>query len=499
MPESSPTHTIGAIDLGSNSFHLVIARVDEHGFTIVDREKEAVRLAAGLDEDGNLTDEATNRAMRCLARFGERVRELPTDCVRVVGTNTLRKARNALPFLIRASATLGHHRIEVVSGREEARLIYQGVSRDFDNPGRRLVVDIGGGSTELIVGQDRDPLSLDSLYMGCVSWSLRFFSDGLYTKEKLKRAITAAEVELETVAARYRAQDWDHALGASGTCNAIERVLLETGLSPDGITAKGLKALRDSILDAGSAQSLSLPGLSDVRREVFVGGVAILSGVFRSLELEKMTAVGSALREGLLVELIGRLVHDDIREATIQRLAVDLGIEPLQAARVESTALMLFDQVSTDWSLDPEMDRTMLRWASMLHEAGMFISYSGHHKHGSYLLQHAELSGFSRQDQRALAALVLNHRGQIRLERLTAVATQRFDALLRTILLLRLAARLHRGRSDSVSPRIRTQVSDSSIQLTFPRDWLDSAPLTHADLTAESQAFATVGYTMTFA
>jgi exopolyphosphatase/guanosine-5'-triphosphate,3'-diphosphate pyrophosphatase len=498
MLESSPTNTIGAIDLGSNSFHLVIARVSEHGFTIVDREKEAVRLAAGLDEHGNLTEDASERAIRCLARFGERVRELPTDCVRVVGTNTLRKARNALPFLIRASATLGHHRIEVVSGREEARLIYQGVSHDFDSPGRRLVVDVGGGSTELIVGQDREPLSLDSLYMGCVSWSMRYFGDGRYTEDKLNRAITAAEVELETVAARYRAQDWDHALGASGTCNAIERVLLETGLSPDGITATGLQSLRNAIVEAGSMQSLSLPGLSDIRREVFVGGVAILSAVFRSLELEKMTAVGSALREGLLVELIGRLVHKDIREATIHRLAADLGIEPLQAERVENTALMLFDQVATQWELHPESDRTMLRWAATLHEAGIFISYSGHHKHGSYLLQHADLPGFSRQDQRVLATLVLSHRGRIRLEQLSAVATSRFDALLRTILLLRLAARLHRGRSDSMSPNIKTHVSENSIQLLFPPGWLDSVPLTRADLTAESHAFATAGYALTF-
>ncbi len=498
MPESSPRNTIGAIDLGSNSFHLVIARVHEHGFTIVDREKEAVRLAAGLDEHGNLTEDATERAMNCLARFGERVRDLPTDCVRIVGTNTLRKARNSLPFLIRASATLGHHRIEVVSGREEARLIYQGVSHDFDGPGERLVIDIGGGSTELIVGEGDTPRSLDSLYMGCVSWTLRFFPDGKYTKKRMERAITAAQVELETVAARYRAHTWAHALGASGTCNAIERVLIQSRLSPDGITKDGLLALRKAIIKAGSKSELQLPGLSDVRRDVFIGGVAILSAVFRALDIEKITAVSSALREGLLVELIGRLVDEDIRDSTIRRLADDIGIEPQQAQRVESTALKLFDQVADAWSLNPEIDRTMLRWAATLHEAGMFISYSGHHKHGSYLVQHADLPGFSRQDQRVLAALILNHRGQIRLNQLSSVATNRFDALVRCILILRISARLHRGRDASGTPRIRTRLTQNSLHLTFPQDWLDNAPLTKADLYAEQRAFQTVGYTLAF-
>ena len=499
MRDPSLPRTIGAIDLGSNSFHLVIARVEGHDFTILDREKQAVRLAAGLDERGHLSQEAQERAMQCLARFGERVRELPTHCLRAVGTNTLRKARNSLPFLIRASATLGHHRIEVVSGREEARLIYQGVSRDFDSPGRRLVVDIGGGSTELIVGVNRTPKSLDSLYMGCVSWTMRFFGDGRLTRAAFDQAITAAAIELETVSEHYRALTWDHALGASGTCNAVERVLIQSGLSPDGVTPEGLEKLRDAMINAEHIEALDLPGLSPIRRDVFAGGVAILVAVFRTLALQRMTAVASALREGLLVELLGRLFHEDIREATIQRLAQDLGLDSHQADRVENTAVSLFDQVVGTWALQPEFDRTMLRWAARLHEAGLFVSYSGHHKHGSYLLQHSELPGFSRQDQRALAALVLNHRGHLRIDAITDVTTKRFQALLRTTLLLRLACRLHRGRSESTVPSITVEASDEVLHLRFPQGWLNNAPLTRTDLAHERSAFKAAGYTLSFA
>lgn len=495
MPDRPPPSTIAAVDLGSNSFHLVVARLEGHDFGVLDRVKDTVRLAGGLDSRGRLTATAQTHALECLRAFGERLRDLPPGSVRAVGTNTLRQAQNASVFLTRAARELGHP-IEIISGREEARLIYLGVSRDIQVPGRRLVVDIGGGSTELALGEGPEPLLADSLYMGCVSWSLRFFPEGELKREGMRKAVTAARLELEGVSDRYRARGWDLAIGSSGTALAVERILKESGLSPDGITPAGLKRLRGLLVETGRVGRLRLPGLQRDRRPVLPGGVALLSALVESLGIKRLTTSQSALREGVLVDLIGRFRHEDVREATIGGLADRFGCDPGQAARVTATALSLFDQVARDWFLDDAPWRPLLAWAARVHELGLFIAWPGYHKHGAYVLAHADLPGFSRHEQEVLAALVLAHRGKLDAERLAELCPDLPPGLLRVAVLLRLACRLHRSRGPRPLPPITLTASGNALQLAFPEGELALRPLTRADLAEEALALSRAAFSL---
>ncbi len=487
---------IAALDLGSNSFHMVVARALEGDqLQVLDQLKIRVRLAAGLDEGGHLSAEAQDRAIEALEHFGQRVRDMPRGSVRAVATNTLRRSRSPLPFLVRAHRALGHP-IEVISGREEARLIYQGVARDAVAEGRRLVVDIGGGSTELIVGEGLDPLLLDSLYMGCVSWSLRFFPGGRITAAGMEAAVTAARLELEAVERRYRGLGWASAVGSSGTIKAISRTLIAQGLDPRAIRSEGLEHLRRSLVAAGHSEALSLPGVSAQRRPVFPGGVAILSAVFEALEIRSMLATRAALREGLLYDLLGRRTGDDTREATISRFAERLRVDRAQARRVERTALGLFDQVSSTWELSQD-HRMVLGWAARLHEVGVFLTYSGYHKHGAYLVAHSDLPGFSQQAQGALAALILSHRGRLDSQRMAQYYPAPSRKLLQTAALLRLAVRLHRGRSPKGAPELRLRAEGEALSLRFPEGWLARHPMTRADLETEAATLLAAGFTLT--
>ena len=307
MHQSTEMKQYAALDLGSNSFHMIVAQENENGLlTVVDRLKESVRLAGGLDADGCLTEDAEERALACLRMFGERVAGLPNNNVRAVGTNTLRKAKDVVGFLEKARKAFGH-RIDVISGREEARLIYRGVVRDVESPGCLLVMDIGGGSTELIIGEAAEPTRLDSLYMGCVSWTRRYFPEGVVTTESMDDAILGARRELQSVVRAYRKSGWTEAVGSSGTIVAIERILQAEGHSH--IDAEGLAWLRRQLCKVGDLDDVELEGLSDNRRPVIAGGVAILSALFAGLRLNRLRATGNALREGVLLELIGRERH----------------------------------------------------------------------------------------------------------------------------------------------------------------------------------------------
>jgi len=480
-----------SLDLGSNSFHMVVAQAGEQGaLTVVDRLKENVRLAAGLDGEGCLTAKAEDRALACLRMFGERVAGLPRAHVRAVGTNTLRKAKDVVGFLSQAESAFGYP-IDVISGREEARLIYRGVVRDVESPGCLLVMDIGGGSTELIIGEGAEPTQLDSIYMGCVSWTKRFFTDGSVTKEAMDDAIFAARRELQTVVRAYRKAGWDEAVGSSGTVVAIERILQAEGYSH--IDTEGLQWLRRQLIKVGDLDDLELDGLSDNRRPVIAGGVAILSALFEGLRLEEMRATTNALREGVLLELMGRERHQDIRDQTIRQLSDRFDIDGRQAFRVQQTALSLFDQVQHVWKLK-KRHRMLLRWAAAVHEAGIFLSYSGYHKHGSYLLTHMDLPGFSRQEQRCVAALVLGHRGKPTREKIAEVAPMWDRKLLHLVVLLRMAARIHRRRSPRPPPRVRVTAEKRTLAITFPDGWLQERPLTRMDFEEDEPILARLGY-----
>ena len=494
MSAKQKSDTYGAVDLGSNSFHMFVVRVAQNDLDIVDRLRERVRLAADLDSNNHLTEEGEARALASLERIGERLRDLPPQQVRAVGTNTLRRAHDSAAFLRRASKALGHQ-IEVISGLEEARLIYLGVSHSLpDSPERRLVIDIGGGSTECIVGERFEPLELTSLYMGCVSYSMRFFPQGEINEKNMFRAETAARIELETIERKLKDLGWDMAFGSSGTIIAIADILRNNEWSDQGITGKGLRKLRKTLLRTGSTEELALPGLKADRAPVLPGGLAILNAVFDSLELEQMGPTTGALREGILYDLLGRIRHEDVRDRTIQGLAERYHIDRAQAARVEATALNCLNQVGDAWELGGEEFRQILTWATRLHEVGLTVSYSGYHKHGAYLLGHSDLPGFSNDEQQLLASLVGSHRRRLSGEPFEELRSVSPDQALRLCVLLRLAVLVNRGRSPRPLPRFELQPEKNKLAITFPEGWLEGHPLAHADLEEEKSCLKKVGF-----
>ena len=477
-----PLEMIAAVDLGSNSFHLVIARIQRGKLYILDRLRETTRLAAGLESDQRLTAEVQRRALDCLKRFGQRLAVLPQGSVRAVGTNTLRHARNAEQFLLRAQQALGHP-IEVVGGQEEARLIYLGVAHSLaEQSGKRLVVDIGGGSTELIIGKDFEPLHMESLQMGCVTSSMGHFPGGAITAGSMRRAEIAAQQELLNITERYRSIGWSHCIGSSGTVNAILDIITAHGWSPDCITLSSLKKLRKRLITAGHIKRLRLPGLRADRAAVLPGGLAVLLAVFESLGLERMYAASGALREGLLYDLHGRIRHQDIRERSVARLVAQYQADTAQAKRVEHTALHCLEQL-TQWNLLPY--QTLLGWSAWLHEIGLAVSHSQYHKHSAYLSEHSELPGFSRQDQRLLAILLLGQRNKFPVTTLAELQPERAQIAKRLCILLRIATLLQRSRSSKPLPDFSVIAKGAILQIKFPRGWLARHPLTQADLAQE--------------
>ena len=486
--------SLAAIDLGSNSFHMVVARIVEGELRIQEALSEKVQLGAGLDADNRISEESRVRALDCLARFSQRLAGVPDEGVRVVGTNALRMARNARAFLAEAEAVLGHD-IEIVAGREEARLIYLGVSHSSPaNDSRRLVIDIGGGSTELIIGENFEAVETESLHMGCVSYSGRYFADGKITEKQLHAAITAARQEVLTIERNYRRMGWDTVLGASGTIKAIAQVCQANGWSEGQVTAEGLAKIRKRMLRAGSIGELAFKGLRDDRRGIFPAGVAVLSAIFEQLDISEVTLSSGALREGLLYDLLGRLGEEDVRERSIETLMKRHHVDQSQAARVCDSAMQFHAAVAPGWLLDDEQSADFLRWAALLHEVGLAVSHSQFHKHGAYLVENSDLPGFSRQEQQQLALLVRAHRRKLPVALFAELPEQLGRDLTRLALLLRLAVRIHHSRSDDPVPAMDLQVSEETLSLFFPGGWLDEHPLTLADLQQEQDCFAMAGY-----
>jgi exopolyphosphatase / guanosine-5'-triphosphate,3'-diphosphate pyrophosphatase len=481
---------IAAVDLGSNSFRLQVGRVVGNQIYPQDSLKEAVRLAAGLTAERTLDGPSQLRALAALARFGERLRGFPADAVRVVATNTLRVAKNAPQFLPEAEAALGFP-IEVIAGREEARLIYLGVAHSLANPQtQQLVVDIGGGSTELIIGRHFKPLQLESLYMGCVSYSLRYFPGGRIDKKGMKEAELAARKELQTIVQAYRATGWEEAVGSSGTAKALVDLLELNGLSDGGITGDGLDKLRSLLVRAGDVGRLNLQGLRADRIPVLSGGVAIMSAVFKEFGIERMVFSEGALRLGVLYDLLGRYHHDDLREATVGHFMRRYEVDPRQAERVARTAFALLGQLMPEVAADPDhADAQTLLWAARLHEIGVSLAHSSYHKHSAYILGNADMPGFSRRDQARLARLVLAHRGK--LERVLPAMIEVRDWLL--IFALRIAALLHRARDDGGQLPVRASLLPRGFQLRIDAGWLNESPLTASILEEEVRQWAGIG------
>ncbi|MCZ8129773.1 MAG: Ppx/GppA phosphatase family protein [Steroidobacteraceae bacterium] len=492
-PDKIPD-VLAAVDLGSNSFHMVVARYSHGQLTIVDRLREMVRLAAGLDDQGRLSKEASDRALGALQRFGQRLRDMRAKSVRVVGTNTLRKARRKAGFLERAREYLGHP-IEIISGIEEARLIYSGVTHTMPlEPGRRFVIDIGGGSTECIVGEGYEPRILESLYLGCVALSQEYFPDGRVVAKRFDRAVIACEAEMEPMRAPFRAIGWEHAIGSSGSARAIGEAIRELDPAQQTITADGLAMLRERLVQAGNVRAAGITSINEERWVVFPGGLAIMIGIFKALGIDEMRVAEGALREGLLYDMIGRYTDEDARERSVKSFAARFHVDEQQAERVEKTAIDFLRQVEEAWGVKDPLAENAVRWAARLHEIGLDISHSSHHKHAAYLLEHADLPGFPREEQRLLACIVGNHRRKVSLDRTDDLLPPWHDKVFNLIVPLRLAVLLHRGRSRMPLPQIRLVPKPRSLELNFPRGWLKQHPLTLADLQQEVEFLKAVGF-----
>jgi exopolyphosphatase/guanosine-5'-triphosphate,3'-diphosphate pyrophosphatase len=482
LVNSKPTFSeIAAVDLGSNSFRLQLARVVDDHLIFHDSLREVVRLGAGLSEDKTLSDEALNRAIDCLNRFGERLRGLPPQAVRAVATNTFRVAKNAPQLLKAAQSALGFP-IEIIAGREEARMIFVGVSHSLPKAEhKRLVIDIGGGSTEFIIGEGLEPIEMESLYMGCVSYSLRYFPDGKITEEAFERAQIAAATEIQTISKNFKSKHWQEAVGSSGTARTLGEVLRLNGLTDGAVTLEGLYQLRQLLVKSKEFKKIELNGLSTDRSAVISGGLAIMLAAFEGLNIDKLTVANSALREGVLYELLGRMQHDDTRDSTVNSFMRRYHVDREQVKRVQLMALVLLSQVEHKLSMDVAVAKQHLIWAAKLHEIGVSIAHGGYHKHSAYIIENADMPGFSKMEQEALGFLVRAQRRSLTKMEMPLLSEDRTVL----VMIFRLAVLFHRNRLDITAPELNLAWHKAGFGLDVEPGWLAKNPLTDAELASE--------------
>jgi exopolyphosphatase/guanosine-5'-triphosphate,3'-diphosphate pyrophosphatase len=481
--------TLAAVDLGSNSFHLQIGRVVDGQIYPLDALREVVRLGAGLTAEKRIDRATQAAALEALARFAERLRGFPRQAVRAVGTNALRVAKNSAPFLREARGVLGFP-IEVISGREEARLIYLGVAHALPaGSQKRLVIDVGGGSTELIIGAGFEPQLTESLYMGCVSYSLKYFPGGRIDKAAMKAAELAARQELAGMMRAYREAGWDEAVGSSGTARSLENILRENGFAAEGLTREGLDRLRALLLKHGQADAARIGGLRPNRAPVLPGGLAILRAAMDELGIEAMKVSDGALRHGVLYDLLGRVQHRDMREATVAQFMRRYHVDAAQAERVRKLALTIYDALMPGAEREDDAERQMLEWAARLAEIGLSIAHAQYHKHSAYVLSNADMPGFSRMEQARLARLALAQRGK--LGKIQEAGLEGADWKL--VFALRTASLILRRRTDERLPFLRVGADASGFAMDLPQSWLDENPLSAAALQAEAEHWKAVG------
>ncbi len=494
-----PPEIVAAVDLGSNSFHMIVCSLTNGKLQTLDRIKEMVRLASGLDKHNHLDAKTQERALGCLERFGQRIRNFPPESVRIVGTSALRIAKNSQQFLDKAEKALNHP-IHIISGIEEARLIYQGVAHSLGSKANlRLVMDIGGGSTEYIIGSGDTPQVKESTPMGCVLVSNAFFKDGKLSKSAFTQATLFAEQQLEPLQKQFHRRNWDEAIGASGSLRSIDKVLKAKNWSNNGITREGLELLVAHINQCTHVDELNLPDLDPERLPVFPGGLAIIYATFKSLGIEQMTVSDGALREGLIYDLLGRLYDHDIRSATVQTLAQRYHTDTEHASRIKQTIHFVLNQLEEGYfGPNQEHAEQFLNWAADLHEIGQDIAHSHYHKHSAYIIENGDFSGFSRQDQILLSTIVKAHRRKFSRSAFNELPFPwNVDAPNLTVI-LRLSVLLHRNRQEYALPDFKIKLIKSKITLEFPDNWLAQAPLTHADLIQETEHLKTAGFKLEF-
>lgn len=477
---------IAAIDLGSNSFHLVLAKTAQQGVDIFTHHGEKVQLAAGIDAQLKLQDDAMQRGFACLKRFAQYTRDLPPGAVRIVGTSSLRVAHNRQRFIERAEQIIGHP-IDIISGREEARLIYLGVAHTLNCPEKRLVIDIGGGSTEFIIGQKFATHLRDSLQIGCVSLSQRFFSNGKVTAESYQHAYTAARLELLELEKNLYNSNWQTTVGASGTICSVGQALAEAGFSAGEINRQGLQWLKQRVLEIADINKIDIPGISAARSSILPAGLVIIEAIFDALEISQMTPSSSALREGLIYDLLDRQQQRDPREASIQALSERAAVDPKHLQKIEQWALLALNQVADAWQLKDKWHSKLLSWAARVHLVGLDIAHYHYQKHGAYLVEHSDLAGFSRQEQQMLALLVRGHRRNIPLESFQQLPQTTGQQLLYLCVLLRLAILLQPIKDSQTPPELQLSAQTNQLTLIFPNHWLVNNPLAAASLQQEAQ------------
>ncbi len=492
----SPGGPLAAVDMGSNSFRLEIGHLPHGRYRRIDYLKETVRLGAGLDAQGHLVEDAAQRGLTCLRRFATRLAGFEPGQVRAVATQTLREARNRNAFLLRAQDALGFP-IEVISGREEARLIYAGVAHLQPSEDPRLVIDIGGRSTELILGKGAVPRVVESFGVGCVSLSQRFFEDGRISEAGFRGAQVATGAELEEALQPFAREHWQQALGSSGTAGAVSGVLLAAGRSDGRITPDGLRWCIEHCLQAGSFDRIDLPGLRPDRRAVLAGGLAILYTLATHFQIDTLWAAKGALRQGVMIDLHDRLqalrgeTSGDLRDESVLELQQRFAVDTAQAARVASVALALFDGLAAaepKLQTDPELRRE-LAWACALHEIGQMVSHHDHHRHSAYLLANADVPGFSQSQQRRIGDLVLGQRGGLRkLE--SQLGNEGFAW---QVLCLRLAALTCHARGAADTGVLSLKTRGKEARLDYPADWAAAHPRTAYLLHEEAGTWARNG------
>ena len=503
MPHRS---TYAAIDLGSNSFHLLIVRLEHEELRVIDRVKDMVRLAGGLDKRGRLDASTRDNALACLGRFRQLLEGIPESNIRVAATQTFRKLRHPGAFLAAAEQALGAP-IEIISGREEARLVYAGVYANHPLPGvtaasgaglvegRRLVIDIGGGSTELALGQGRQLLLAESMQYGCVVSSQAYFGDGKITSKRWRKAIASVCRDMQENALRFREAGFSEVIGASGTIRAIQAIAMQQGWTEYLITPAVLQQLQDAMTDCGHVERLSLPGLSERRRPVLVGGVAILAALLQTMQIDHMAVSTAALREGLLEDMLGRLRNEDPRDHSIDAFMQRHAVDQRQSEAVAATVQHWLEQVGAAWQINPAQ-RKLLLFAARVHEAGLAIAHSQYQLHSAYLLEHSDLPGFSQLEQRYLAVLARWHRRAISADWHDGLPQRLHKAAARGLTLLRLAVIMQRNRMRLDCSNIALHSSDGGLQMLLPPDWLTEHPLTAQDLQQEADSVQKLGITL---
>ncbi|QGM80956.1 exopolyphosphatase [Otariodibacter oris] len=485
-PDFDPPREFAAIDLGSNSFHMIIARIVNGSIQILSRIKRRVRLAEGLDENNVLSQEAINRGVACLSLFAQRLMGFSAENVKVVGTYTLRSAVNNQDFLDQARSVFPFP-IEIISGEEEAKLIYSGVSHTQPEKGRKLVVDIGGGSTEMTIGDNFIPLRAESRHMGCVSYGIRFFPNGELTKEHFEQAYFSALKTIEDLSEEYRQLGWNHVLGSSGTIKTVSKVLIANGYRDGFITEIRLKRVIDRCLKFDNLNQIELKGLIEERADVLVPGLAILLALFHTFHIHSMRYSDGALREGVMYGLEKQFQVNDIRQRTAEGLAEQFNIDPIQAEKVKETAIILFDQIKV-WHNKKQIAelKAILSWASLLHEAGISINHNYFHRHSAYIVANSDLPGFDIEQKHLLATLIRYHQKSFKTTDIRKLNRFQHQDVLVLLRIFRLAVILNRSRQATHSPeKLRLNIFEDAWNLSFEPDFLIQNPLLLNDLEEE--------------